>query len=414
MTDLLRVATAGSVDDGKSTLIGRLLHDSHNIHLDQLAAISQASRRRGLRDTDLALLTDGLRAEREQGITIDVAYRYFATPTRNIVLADTPGHVQYTRNMVTGASLADVAVVLIDAELGVVEQTRRHIAIAALLGVQHLTLAVNKMDKVRFQEKIFTDIVEQVRMLGDGLDAPEVVAIPVSALHGDNVVRRSTEMPWYQGQTLLEHLESVRITPPIELAARLPIQLVIRGDGYRGYAGRLLAGELSVGAEVTVLPAGVRSTIIGIDTADGALDVARPGQSISVRLGDHVDVARGDVLVARQGGESPMVTAHLSAQVCVVGDRALRVGANVKVRAGTQEVRAVLTDIAARMDLGSLRPESASELCTNDLGQVSVRLAQPIVADKYRACRHTGSFLLLDSDSGGTIAAGMVTEYCQN
>ena len=412
MSDLLRVATAGSVDDGKSTLIGRLLHDSKNVFADQFDAVEAASRRRGLDATDLALLTDGLRAEREQGITIDVAYRYFATPCRSFVLADTPGHVQYTRNMVTGASTADVAVVLVDARHGLVEQSHRHAAVAALLGVGHIVLAVNKMDLVDFAEDVYDRIVADFDVLAAQLGLVSVTAIPVSALHGDNVVEPSKRLDWYAGQTLLEHLETVPVPPRGgAVGARLPVQLVIRPRSsehpdYRAYAGRIAAGTLRVGDEVVVLPAGRRSTVVGIDTHDGPLSEAGTGRSVSVRLADDIDVARGDLLAAVNDAPTPV--RELTGRVCVLAERKVQAGDRFRLRAGTREVKAIVSSVADRLDVTTLTVHDAEALDLNDIGDVTLRLAEPVAVDPYAMSRGTGSFLLIDEATGATVAAGMV------
>jgi sulfate adenylyltransferase subunit 1 len=414
MGGLLRVATAGSVDDGKSTLIGRLLHDSKSLFTDQIDAIEDASKRRGLEAADLALLTDGLRAEREQGITIDVAYRYFATPRRSFVLADTPGHVQYTRNMVTGASTADVAIVLVDARHGLVEQSHRHAAVAALLRVRHVVLAVNKMDLVDFAEDVFDDVVRRFDDVTARLGLPSVTAIPVAALHGDNVVDRSARMPWYAGPPLLQHLESVRV--PAEEAtvgARFPVQLVIRPRSaaqpdYRGYAGRVAAGTLLVGADVVALPSGVRTTVTGIDTFDGPLEGAATGRSVVVRLADAVDLSRGDLLSAVD--TPPRETRDLTGTVCWFSDRPLRPGDRVRVRHMTREVRGVVADVRSRLDVLSLVEQPADELVLNDLGRVVLRTSEPLLVDPYAESRRTGSFLIVDEVSGATLGAGMAEE----
>ncbi|MFI5957010.1 sulfate adenylyltransferase subunit 1 [Cryptosporangium sp. NPDC051539] len=414
MSDLLRVATAGSVDDGKSTLIGRLLHDSKNVFADQFDAVEAASKRRGLDAADLALLTDGLRAEREQGITIDVAYRYFATPRRTFVLADTPGHVQYTRNMVTGASTADVAVVLVDARHGLVEQSHRHAAVAALLGVGHVVLAVNKMDLVGFSEEVYDRIVADFDVLAAELGLRSVTAIPVSALHGDNVVEPSAKFGWYAGQTLLDHLETVPVPPRGgAVGARLPVQLVIRPRSaehpdYRAYAGRIAAGTLRVGDEIVVLPSGRRSTVAGIDTHDGSLDAASTGRSVSVRLTDDVDVSRGDLIAAAPDAPEPVK--QLTGRVCILAERQVRAGDRFRLRAGTREVRAIVGAVADRLDVTTLKREDTDALVLNDIGDVTLRLAEPVAVDPYALSRGTGSFLLIDESTGATVAAGMVEQ----
>ncbi|MDM8085391.1 GTP-binding protein [Cellulomonas cellasea] len=411
--DLLRLATAGSVDDGKSTLIGRLLYDTKSVLADQLAAVERASHARGGEAVDLALLTDGLRAEREQGITIDVAYRYFSTATRAFVLADTPGHVQYTRNMVTGASTAELAVVLVDARRGVLEQTRRHAAIAALLRVPHLVLAVNKMDLVDYAEDAFTAIADEFAAYAARLGVTGVRAIPVSALAGDNVVERSARMPWHTGPTLLEHLEQV---PVLRDAAaeplRFPVQYVIRPrtpehPDYRGYAGRISAGAVAVGDEVVTAPGGGRSRVAGIDTFDGPLDVAHAPQSVTLLLEDDLDVARGDVLVAADAPTT--VGTDLRGTVCWLAQQPGVAGTRVLVRTGTRTVRGVLQEVGARFDVDTLELEpSSGSLTLNAIGTVRVLLAEPVLLDDFAEHRRTGTFLLVDPLDGATLAAGMV------
>ncbi|MFI8635433.1 sulfate adenylyltransferase subunit 1 [Streptomyces chartreusis] len=394
--DTLRFATAGSVDDGKSTLVGRLLHDSKSVLADQLEAVEHASRSRGQDAPDLALLTDGLRAEREQGITIDVAYRYFATPRRRFILADTPGHVQYTRNMVTGASTAELAIILIDARNGVVEQTCRHAAVAALLRVPHVVLAVNKMDLVGYGEKEFDRIVEDFAGHAAELGLPGFTPIPVSALVGDNVVQRSAHMDWYTGPALLEFLEDVPVgADPADAPARFPVQYVIRHGENRHYAGQLASGALRVGDRVTVHPSGETSEITAIDVLGTGVAVARAPQSISVRLADQRDVSRGDVITAGVG--VPVLTREVRAAVCHLADRPLKVGDRVLVRHTTRTVKAVVEDLAG-----------AAELTANDLGRICLRTAEPLALDDYATSRRTGAFLIIDPADGTTLTAGMV------
>ncbi len=409
---LLRVVTAGSVDDGKSTLVGRLLHDAKAVLADQLSAVEAASARRGYAGADLALLVDGLRAEREQGITIDVAYRYFATAARSFILADTPGHVQYTRNTVTGASTADVAVILVDARSGVVEQTKRHLAVTSLLRVSEIVLAVNKMDLVDFSEAVFDRIVSDFSAAADQLGVEHFTPIPVAALSGDNVVERSERTDWYSGPALLEFLETVKPAVNAELPARFPVQVVIRPQtpdyrDYRGYGGRVEAGTLSAGDQVRILPSGRTSAVLAIDTPDGELAVAGPGRSVTVRLTDDVDIARGDVIVA-DGSPEPTVTRELSATLCWLADKPLRERDRYQLRHGTRDVLAVVSAVESVLDIASLTPIDADELGLNDIGTVSLRLAEPIVVDPYALNRSTGAFLLVDASSGGTVAAGMV------
>jgi len=409
---LLRVVTAGSVDDGKSTLVGRLLHDAKEVQSDQLSAVEIASERRGYDSADLALLVDGLRAEREQGITIDVAYRYFATPRRTFILADTPGHVQYTRNTVTGASTADVAVILVDARNGVVEQTKRHAAVAALLRVSHLVLAVNKMDLVGYAEEVFDRIVTDFAGVALSLRLDRFTPIPIAALSGDNVVDRSTQMDWYTGPALLEFLEELEPGKHGEVPARFPVQMVLRPrtaehPDYRGYAGRVEAGALHVGDPLVVLPSGRRSTVAGIDTPDGPLDTAAAGRSVVVRLADDVDVARGDLLAVDREPR-PAALRELVATVCWLSDRPLRPGDRFALRHTTRDVRAVVDAVRSRLDVATLDQADATELSLNDIGSIQLRTAEPLTVDTYATNRSTGAFLLVDEASGATVAAGMV------
>ncbi|MEE1825726.1 GTP-binding protein [Streptomyces sp. BE20] len=419
-TSLLRFATAGSVDDGKSTLVGRLLHDSKSVLADQLEAVEHASRSRGQETPDLALLTDGLRAEREQGITIDVAYRYFATPRRRFILADTPGHVQYTRNMVTGASTAELAVVLVDARNGVVEQTRRHAAVAALLRVPHVVLAVNKMDLVEYAEPVFAAIAEEFTAYAASLGVKDVVAVPISALAGDNVVEPSAHMDWYGGPTLLEHLETVPVgsDPSIE-PVRFPVQYVIRPQtedhpDYRGYAGQLASGVLRVGDPVTVLPSGHTTTVVGIDALGRETDAAWAPQSVTVRLADDLDISRGDLIAA---GPAPVPTKDIEATVSHLSERPLRAGDKVLLKHTTRTVRALVKEISYRIDItapirdGKLGQGSGADgLNVNDIGHVVLRTAEPLALDGYSDNRLTGSFLLIDPADGTTLTAGMAGE----
>ncbi|KOX23555.1 MULTISPECIES: sulfate adenylyltransferase subunit 1 [unclassified Streptomyces] len=408
--DTLRLATAGSVDDGKSTLVGRLLHDSKSILTDQLEAIVRASRGEV---PDLALLTDGLRAEREQGITIDVAYRYFATARRRFILADTPGHVQYTRNMVTGASTAELAVVLVDARNGVVEQTRRHAAVAALLRVPHVVLAVNKMDLVDYAEPVFAAIAEEFTTYASELGVPEITAIPISALAGDNVVEPSVRMDWYGGPTVLEHLESVPVgTDPSLLPARFPVQYVIRPQtaehpDYRGYAGQIAAGVLRVGDGVTVLPSGRTTRIAGIDLLGRPVDTAWAPQSVTLLLADDVDVSRGDVIAPSDA--VPHTTRDIEATVCHLHERPIRPGDRVLLKHGTRTVGAVVGELPRKLDPTRRdgRHERPDSLGVNDIGSMVLRTFEPLPLDPYARSRRTGSFLLIDPADGATLTAGM-------
>ncbi|MFI7275555.1 sulfate adenylyltransferase subunit 1 [Streptomyces sp. NPDC049879] len=414
-TSLLRFATAGSVDDGKSTLVGRLLHDSKSVLADQLEAVELASRNRGADSVDLALLTDGLRAEREQGITIDVAYRYFATPRRRFILADTPGHVQYTRNMVTGASTAELAIILVDARNGVVEQTRRHAAVAALLRVPHVVLAVNKMDLAGYAERVFADIAGEFGAYAASLGIPEVTAIPISALAGDNVVTPSATMDWYGGPTVLEHLETVPVTrDPSGDPARFPVQYVIRPQtaehpDFRGYAGQIASGVLRVGERVVVQPSGLTSTIERIDALGQSVDVAWAPQSVTLTLADDLDISRGDLLAPAAGAVTP--SQDVTATVCHLHDRPLVPGARVLLKHATRTVKAIVKEIPSRLTLDDLSQHAdPGALSANDIGRVVIRTAEPLALDAYAASRSTGSFLLIDPADGATLTAGMSGE----
>ena len=422
--ELLRLATAGSVDDGKSTLIGRLLFDSKAIFEDQLASVERASVQRGHEYTNLALLTDGLRAEREQGITIDVAYRYFATPRRKFIIADTPGHVQYTRNMVTGASTADVAVVLVDARKGLLEQSRRHAFLATLLRIPHLVVAVNKMDLVEWDETRFRAIVDDFTSFSSSLlPVADVTFIPMSALQGDNVVDRSERMPWYDGLPLLEHLETVHIAEDRNLVdMRFPVQYVIRPmsdahHDYRGYAGQVAGGVIRAGDQVVVLPSGLRSQVAAIDTYDGPVEEAFTGMSVTVRLVDDVDVSRGDMLVRADSGPStsqpstsqPSTSQDVEAVVCWMVDQPLRQGGRYAIKHTTRWARAVVGDLRYRLDVNTLeREETAAELALNEIGHVRLRITAPLMHDPYGENRTTGSFILVDEATNVTAGAGMI------
>ncbi|GLX24114.1 sulfate adenylyltransferase subunit 1 [Streptomyces lavendulae] len=411
-TTLLRFATAGSVDDGKSTLVGRLLHDSKSVLADQLEAVERVSADRGQDAPDLALLTDGLRAEREQGITIDVAYRYFATARRRFILADTPGHVQYTRNMVTGASTADLAVVLVDARNGVIEQTRRHAAVAALLRVPHVVLAVNKMDLVGYDEGVFAAVTAEFGAYAADLGLRDVTAIPISALAGDNVVEPSANMDWYGGPTVLEHLETVPVSDELTAGpARFPVQYVIRPQtaehpDYRGYAGQIASGVLRVGEAVTVLPSGRTSVIDGIDALGESVDTAWSPQSVTLRLKDDIDVSRGDLIAP--DGAAPATTQDVDATVCHVADRPLTVGQRVLLKHTTRTVKAIVREIPSRLTLADLSQHlDPGRLAANDIGRVVLRTGEPLALDAYADSRRTGSFLLIDPSDGTTLTAGM-------
>jgi sulfate adenylyltransferase subunit 1 len=409
MVDLLRFTTAGSVDDGKSTLIGRLLHDTKALFDDQLDALALTTARRGGGGLDLALVTDGLRAEREQGITIDVAHRYFATPRRSFVIADAPGHARYTRNMVTAASTADVAVILVDARSGLVEQTRRHACVTGLLGVSHVVLAVNKMDLVDWSEDAFDAVAEEFAVLADAVGISAVTPIPISALRGDNVVDRSTEIGWYAGPTLLEHLEAVDIAAPAggaAVGARLPVQWVIRHDGGRRYAGPVVAGALRPGDDVVVLPSGERTRVVGIETHDGPLDEATPRAAVSVTLADDLDVGRGDLIAAEP---APTVTQDLEATVCWFAERPLAAGDRLLVQHTTRVARAIVTELVDRLDVLDLSREPVpASLALNDLGTIRLSTATGLAVDPYAASRATGSLLLVDEVTNATVGAAMV------
>ncbi|MBA3718782.1 MAG: 50S ribosome-binding GTPase [Nocardioidaceae bacterium] len=411
--DLLRFATAGSVDDGKSTLIGRLLLDSKAIFEDQLEAVEHTSKSRGYDYTDLALLTDGLRSEREQGITIDVAYRYFATPNRKFIIADTPGHVQYTRNMVTGASTADLGLVLVDARQGLTEQSRRHALILSLLRVPHLALAVNKMDLVDYDRDVFRRIHSEFTSFATKLTIPDLTIIPISALKGDNVVNRSEPMSWYDGPSLLHHLENVHVASDRDMVdTRLPVQWVVRPKSdahhdYRGYAGRVAGGVLKPGDDVLVLPSGFTSKIAAIDLFDTQLDEAYPPMSVTVRLEDDLDVSRGDMICRPQNAPKP--SQDVDAMVCWMTNEPLRPRQKLAIKHTTRSGRAMVKQIQYRLDVNTLhRDQDAGELGLNEIGRVQLRTQVPLLADPYSKNRTTGSFILVDEATGVTAGAGMI------
>jgi len=414
--DLLRFATAGSVDDGKSTLIGRLLYDTKTLFEDQLDAVERTSKARGDEHTDLALVTDGLRAEREQGITIDVAYRYFATPRRKFVIADTPGHIQYTRNMVTGASTADLAIILIDARKGLLEQSRRHAFLVSLLRVPHIVVAVNKMDLVDWSQDVYESIVEDFTAFSTKLAAPDVEFIPISALNGDNVVERSSRSPWYQGPSLLHHLEHVHVASDRNLVdVRFPVQLVLRprssrGLDYRGYAGTVAGGVLKPGDEVVVLPSGFTTRIAAIDTADGPVAEAFPPMSVTIRLEDELDVSRGDMICRPHN--QPDAAQDIDAMVCWMDDRAsLTPGRKYVLKHTTRSVKAVVKELQHRIDINTLhRDEAATGLELNEIGRIRMRTQLPVFVDDYARSRATGGFVLIDEATNVTVGAGMVLD----
>ncbi|GAB3818595.1 GTP-binding protein [Tessaracoccus terricola] len=412
---LLRIATAGSVDDGKSTLVGRLLYDSKAVLADQLESVERVSQAKGLGHVDLALLTDGLRAEREQGITIDVAYRYFATARRTFILADCPGHVQYTRNTVTGSSTADALVLLVDARKGALEQTRRHLAVGQLLRVPHIVVAVNKIDLVDYSQARFSEIEADILRIAEDLGVPSIHVLPVSALVGDNIVERSEKLTWHEGPTLLELLEELPPANSTEHSFRFPVQLPIRPQAaaldpkyveYRGYAGQVASGVVRVGDRVVVLPSGRETTVVGIDTADGELTEAFAPQSVTLRLADEIDITRGELIAGV--ADAPEPTQDLDGMVAWLAEKPLRVGQKVLVKHTTRTTQAVVRDIDGRLDLDTLRPQHTEALELNDLGRVRLRLAAPIMGEPYSTSRRTGSFLLVDPQSGTNLAAGMI------
>jgi bifunctional enzyme CysN/CysC len=414
--DLLRFATAGSVDDGKSTLIGRLLYDTKAIFADQLAAVEAVSAARGDEYTNLALLTDGLRAEREQGITIDVAYRYFATPRRKFIIADTPGHIQYTRNMVTGASTADLALILVDARKGLVEQSRRHAFLCSLLRVPHLVLCVNKMDLVDWSEEVFESIADEFTAFAAKLEAPDLTIVPISALHGDNIVTRSPNSPWYDGPALLHHLEHVHIASDRNLVdVRFPVQYVIRPQStkypdYRGYAGQVASGVLKPGDEVMVLPSGFTSRIASIENADGPVAEAFPPMSVTIRLTDEIDIARGDLICRPHNAPKP--AQDIDALICWMDETApLQPGRKYSVKHTTRSARAVVRELQYRLDVNTLhRDESAQSLGLNEIGRVRLRTTAPLLADEYRRNRTTGGFIVIDETTMRTVGAAMIVD----
>ena len=412
---LLRLATAGSVDDGKSTLIGRLLFDSKQTFIDQMEAIERTSRIRGEEDVNLAYLTDGLRSEREQGITIDVAYRYFSTPRRKFILADTPGHVQYTRNMVTGASTADAALLLVDARRGVLEQTRRHAYLSNLLGIRHFVLCVNKMDLVGWDQAVFDEITEELTRFASRMGVTDVRAIPISAKFGDWVVDPSARMPWYDGPPLLEQLETLEASePPQHQASRFPVQYVIRPlrdeyHDYRGYAGTMASGVLRVGDRVKVMPSGAETTVAGIDAFDQQLQEATPPMAITVRLADQLDVRRGSMIVSAE--HPPIAATSIDAHICWMSERVpLRERDRLVLKLTTQTTRALVEEVGARLDVNTLEYDlTASQLSLNEIGRVRLRLMAPLSVDPYAESRETGAFILIDEATSATVGAGMIT-----
>lgn len=411
--ELLRFTTAGSVDDGKSTLIGRLLYDSKSIFEDQLEQVAQSSERKGLEHTDLALLTDGLKDEREQGITIDVAYRYFATPKRKFIIADTPGHIQYTRNMVTGASTANCALILIDARNGVIEQTRRHSIIASLLQIPHVIVCVNKMDLVDYSQEKFEAIKEEYEAFASKLDVKDVRFIPISALNGDNVVNRSESTPWYEGSTLLYTLENIHIgSDHNHIDCRFPVQTVIRpkNDKYhdfRGYAGRIASGVFKPGDEVTVLPSGFSSKVKSIDTYDGEIEEAFAPMSVTIQLEDNIDVGRGDMIVRTNNRPEPKQ--DIEVMVCWLNGKGPQPRAKYILRHTTSEVKAMIKEVSYKLDISTLhRNEEDKDIKANDICKVKLRTQKALLADSYTKNRITGSLILVDEGTNETVAAGMI------
>jgi len=410
---LLRFTTAGSVDDGKSTLIGRLLYETKQIVDDQLAAVERASQQQGAEYVNLALLTDGLRAEREQGITIDVAYRYFATPRRKFIIADTPGHIQYTRNMVTGASMADLAIILVDARRGILEQTRRHAVLATLLHVPHLVICVNKMDLVDYSQEVFDRLEEEFSEFAAKLDVGDVTFIPISALNGDNVVHRSDKTPWYEGVPLLYHLEHVHIGSDRNLIdVRFPVQYVIRPfsdehHDYRGYAGQVAGGILKAGDEVLALPSGLESRIKSIDTFDGSVPEASPPMSVVVRLEDEIDISRGDMICRPHN--QPAIGQDLEVMLCWLSETPLTVGGLYALKHTTRNARAMVKELRYRLDVNTLhRDQTAKELKLNEIGRAVLRTTVPLFYDQYRRNRATGSLILIDEATNNTVAGAMI------
>ncbi|MFU2093488.1 sulfate adenylyltransferase subunit CysN [Ornithobacterium rhinotracheale] len=411
--ELLRFTTAGSVDDGKSTLIGRLLYDSKSIFQDQLNAVESSSRKKGLEQIDFSLLTDGLKDEREQGITIDVAYRYFSTPKRKFIIADTPGHIQYTRNMVTGASTANLAIILVDARNGVIEQTKRHSYIASLLQIPHLVVCVNKMDLVDYSEEAFNKVIAQYDDFSSKMTIKDVHYIPISALHGDNVVDKSDKMPWYQGRTLLDTLETIHIASDQNfIDMRFPVQTVIRPHSdafhdFRGYAGQVASGIVRVGDEVEVLPSGFSSKVKSIYTHDGDLQEAYPPMSVALTLEDDIDVSRGDMIVKKNN--QPESTQDIDVMLCWFNQKPAHPRGKYYLKHTTNEVKAMIKEVVYKVDVNTLnRNEEDKQLTMNDIARVKLRTTKPLFADKYRENRITGSLILIDETTNETVAAGMI------
>tara|TARA_B100001250_G_scaffold9849_2_gene8559 strand:- start:5047 stop:6378 length:1332 start_codon:yes stop_codon:yes gene_type:complete len=411
--ELLRFTTAGSVDDGKSTLIGRLLYDSKAIFEDQMELLEEASRQKGEKEINLALLTDGLRSEREQGITIDVAYRYFATPKRKFIIADTPGHIQYTRNMVTGASTANLAVLLIDARHGVIEQTKRHAFIASLLQIPHIAVCINKMDLTNYKKEVFEKIKSDFQSFASKLEIKDVHFIPISALNGDNVVQRSKNMNWYEGSTLMHLLEHLHIgSDHNHVDCRFPVQFVIRPQSskhpdYRGYAGRIEGGVFKSGDEITILPSGLKSKIKSIDTFEGSIEQAFSPMSVCITLTDDIDISRGDMLVRENN--KPIIAQDLDVMICWMNEKKMTIGGKYTLRHTSQTVRCVIKEVKYKMDINSLhRLENQQEIGLNDIARVVIRTTKTLFYDHYNRNRNTGSIILIDEATNETVAAGMI------
>jgi sulfate adenylyltransferase subunit 1 len=411
--ELMRFTTAGSVDDGKSTLIGRLLYDSKAIFEDQMEQLELASERRGEEQVNLALLTDGLRAEREQGITIDVAYRYFATPRRKFIIADTPGHVQYTRNMVTGASTANLAIILVDARHGVLEQTIRHAFIASLLGIPHILICVNKMDLVEYRQEVFEGIKKQFGTFKETLHIDDVMFTPISALNGDNVVDRSEKMDWYQGKTLLEILETIDIRSDADLKnRRFPVQYVIRPQreefhDYRSYAGRVAGGVWKKGDKVAVLPGGLETTLESIDTMTGELEVAFPPQSVAFRLSHDIDISRGDMIVPAE--QKPRIGQEIELMVCWLNEKPMVLGGKYVIRHTTSELRGIIKEVSYKININSLEQDPGDKsVGLNEIASIRIRTSKPVFYDSYKENRITGSIIIIDEATNNTVGAGMI------
>jgi len=410
---LLRFFTAGSVDDGKSTLIGRLLYDTKSIYEDQYEAIKHSSEQRGEERVNLALLTDGLRAEREQGITIDVAYRYFSTPRRKFIIADTPGHIQYTRNMVTGSSTANLAIIMVDARNGIIEQTCRHTLITSLIGIRHIIVCVNKMDLVDYKEEVFEKIRAEYEKFSSKLEVVDVQFIPIAALDGDNVVEKSKKMPWYQGSTLLYLLENIHVASDENLIdCRFPVQYIIRPQSneyhdYRGYAGKVAGGIFKKGDTVMALPSGFTSKIKSIDTFDGPIDEAIPGMSVTILLEDDIDISRGDMLV--RTNNQPKAEQDIEMMICWLNEKKLVAGNKYAIKHTTQDARCVVKDVHYKININTLhRIEDDKEIKLNDVGRISIRTTKPLFFDSYRKNRRTGSLILIDETTNETVGAGMI------